>query len=87
MGTFDIYALYYCKRMKRPIRRIEEFLSYYDLEIDIWSEILDDAEKRGIKITRLSTEELDENNILYYLNEDKTEFYKLRINDGKLILS
>ena len=86
MGTFDIYALYYCKRIKYYTVRVEEFLSYYDLKIDIWSEILDDAEKRGIKITRLSTEELDENNILYYLNEDKTEFYKLRINDGKLIL-
>lgn len=78
METFDIYGLYYCKKMKHPVRRVEEFLSYYDLTIDIWSEILDDAEKRGIKITRLSTEELDENNILYYLNEDKTEFYKLR---------
>lgn len=78
MGTFDIYILYYCKRIKYCTERFEEFLFYYNPKIDIWSEILDDAEKRSIKITRLSMEELDEHNILYYLNEDKTEFYKLQ---------
>lgn len=80
MGIFNTYALYFCKRKwySRYTTVTEEFLFCYHPKTDIWAEILEDAEKRGIEITKLSMEEFDENNIFYYLNESKRVFYKLR---------
>lgn len=80
MKASDTHALYYCKRKiySRYKGVTKEFLFYYNPQTDIWAEILDDAEKRGLEITRLSTEELDEGNTLYYLNEGKITFYSLR---------